>query len=55
VSGAFTQFEFSPRGQVYSVSGSTTTALTTDVVLTVTKGSYTNTVTINAMGRVRLN
>jgi prepilin-type N-terminal cleavage/methylation domain-containing protein len=48
--------EFTPRGTVFAVAvGGTVTPLAGDVVWTVTQGSYVNTVTINALGRVRLN
>lgn len=56
VTGAFLEFEFDSRGQVFSVSQSgAVAALTADAVLTVTREGYTNTVTINALGRIRQN
>ena len=55
VSGTPAILEFTPRGTVYAVAASTVTPLTADVVWTVTKGTFVHTVTINAMGRVRLN
>jgi Tfp pilus assembly protein FimT len=56
VTGSALNLEFDPRGAVYSVSSTgTTAALTGDVVLTVTRAGYSQTVTINALGRVRLN
>ncbi len=56
VAGTFTHFEFSPRGQVYSVSATgITSALAADATLTITRKSWSHTVTINAIGRVRLN
>jgi Tfp pilus assembly protein FimT len=56
VAGAIRQFEFDPRGQVFSVSPSgAVSALTADAVLTVTRNGWTNTITINELGRIRLN
>ena len=56
VTGTFLQFEFSPRGQVYSVStAGAATALANDAQLTIVRAGWSNTVTINAIGRVRLN
>lgn len=56
VSGTPTHLEFSPRGQVFSVSGTgTVTVLTSDVVWTVSRAGYSKTVTINGIGRIRLN
>lgn len=56
VSGAIRQFEFDPRGQVFSVSTSgVVTALAGDAVLTITRHGWTNTVTVNGLGRIRLN
>ena len=48
-------FEFSPKGAVYTVSGGVTTAVVGDLVVTITRAGYSKTVTINALGRVRLN
>lgn len=48
-------YEFTPHGTVYSVGASgTVTAVTADVVLTVTRSGFSSTVRINGMGRVRL-
>ena len=55
VSGTPTILEFTPKGTVYAVAPGSVTALTGDVVWTVTKDTFVHTVTINAMGRVRLN
>jgi prepilin-type N-terminal cleavage/methylation domain-containing protein len=56
VAGNPATLEFTPRGTVFAVdSGGTVTPLGADVVWTITQGSYVNTVTINALGRVRLN
>ena len=56
VTGPATNYEFSPAGNVYSVSATNVVAmLNGDVTLTVTRGSYSKTVTMNALGRVRLN
>lgn len=54
--GTVMHFEFSPRGQVFSVSGTgDTTALGNDAVLTITRNGWSNTVTVNALGRIKLN
>jgi prepilin-type N-terminal cleavage/methylation domain-containing protein len=57
VTGSALVLEFGPKGNVYSVNTSTNvvTPLAGDVVLTVTKGGYAATVTINALGRVQYN
>jgi Tfp pilus assembly protein FimT len=55
VSGPFMEFELSSRGEVFSVSGTSVTALAGDVQLTVAYKGWNNTVTINALGRIRLN
>jgi|SRR6187399_3615621 len=56
VTGPATNYEFSPAGNVYTVSATNVvTMLNGDVTLTVTRGSYSKTVTMNALGRVRLN
>ena len=56
VAGTTTHFEFSPRGQVSAVSGAgAVTPLAADATLTVTRKSWSHTVTINGIGRVRLN
>jgi len=55
VTGAVQHFEFSPRGVVYAVSGDgSTTSLAGDIVLTVAREGWTNTVRINAMGRITI-
>lgn len=49
-------FEFDPRGAVYAVDGAgQTSALSGDVVLNVAREGWTNTVTVNAIGRVKIN
>jgi hypothetical protein len=49
-------FEFNPRGYVYSVAtNGTTTILAGDMVLSVVHGNWTQTVTINAVGRIKIN
>jgi type II secretory pathway pseudopilin PulG len=56
VSGAIMQFEFTPRGEVYAVAADGSTSLVTgDATLTVSYGTWTNTVKVNALGRIRLN
>jgi len=56
VAGNPTMLEFTPRGTVYAVDpGGAVTPLAADVVWTVTKGTFVNTVSINGLGRVRLN
>jgi prepilin-type N-terminal cleavage/methylation domain-containing protein len=48
--------EISPRGEVYTVDAAgVATSLAGDLVFTVTKGTYSNTVTINGVGRIRFN
>jgi Tfp pilus assembly protein FimT len=55
VSGPTMHFEFSPRGSVYAVSTTgTTTILSGDVSLSVIYGSWSRTVTVNALGRIKL-
>ena len=56
VTGPAVNYEFNPEGNVYSVSATNVvSALTGDVTLTVTRAGFSNTVTMNALGRVRLN
>lgn len=48
-------FEFDPRGSVAAVAATgTLTPLAGDVVLTVARDGWTNTMRINALGRIRL-
>jgi hypothetical protein len=48
-------FEFSTRGSVHKVDDAgVTAAVAGDVVLTITLEGWTHTVTINALGRIRL-
>ena len=55
VSGAIMQFEFTPRGEVYAVASNGTTSLVTgDATLSVTYGTWSHTVKVNALGRIRL-
>jgi Tfp pilus assembly protein FimT len=56
VTGTTLQFEFSPSGATYAVaSNGTVSSLDVDATLTVTRDGYSRTVTINELGRVRLN
>ena len=56
VSAIAMNFEFSPAGNVYAVSASNVvTTLNGDATLTVTRAGYSQTVTINALGRVHIN
>lgn len=56
VTGSALQFEFNPTGQTYTVAANgTVTAIDTDIVLTVTRTNFPKTITINGLGRVRLN
>ena len=56
VTGTSLFLEFTPKGTVYTVgSGGVVTALNGDLTLTVTRAGFSKTVTINALGRVRLN
>jgi prepilin-type N-terminal cleavage/methylation domain-containing protein len=56
VAGAFTHLEFGTKGQVYTVDGSGNVAsVVGTLVLTVTYKGRSNTVTVNALGRVRFN
>jgi Tfp pilus assembly protein FimT len=55
VSSPVTIFELDPRGSVYSVGADgLITPLAGDVVLTIARDGWTNTVRINALGRIRL-
>jgi Tfp pilus assembly protein FimT len=56
VTGTALNFEFDPEGGVSTVSAAgVVLPLGGDVVLTVTRGRFSNAVTVNALGRVRLN
>lgn len=55
VSASALEFQFSPKGAVYTVSGGVASALVGDLVVTITRAGYSKTVTLNALGRVRLN
>ena len=56
VAGTVLQFEFNPTGAVYAVaSNGTVSMIDPDVVLTVTRTNFSKTITINGLGRVRLN
>jgi Tfp pilus assembly protein FimT len=56
VTGSALQLEFNPRGTVYTVaSGGVVSDLDGDLVLTVTRENIAMTITINGLGRVRLN
>jgi hypothetical protein len=56
VTGTTQGIEFGPKGTVYLVSASgTSTALAGDLTITVTRDGSSRTVTVNALGRVRLN
>jgi hypothetical protein len=56
VSSAVTNFEFSPQGAVSSVSISgVVTPLAADTTVTVTREGFSRTITVNELGRVRLN
>ena len=56
VTGTTLDIEFGPKGTVHLVNGSgTPTAIAGDLTLTVALKGYTKTVTVNALGRVRLN
>lgn len=58
VTGTTLQFEFNPTGAAYAVAANgTVTAIDIDqdVVLTVTRTNFSKTITINGLGRVRLN
>jgi Tfp pilus assembly protein FimT len=55
VTGAIRHFEFSPRGSVHEVDGSGATVdVAGDVVLTIALEGWTHTVTINALGRIKI-
>ena len=55
VTGASLDIEVGPDGTVYAFASGVATPLATDLVLTVTRAGYSKTVTINALGRVKLN
>jgi prepilin-type N-terminal cleavage/methylation domain-containing protein len=56
VTGTFTDFEFSPQGSAYTIdTAGVGAAVVGDVVLTVSRAGFSKTVTINALGRVRIN
>jgi Tfp pilus assembly protein FimT len=56
VTGGVAQFEFNPSGAVYAVaSNGTVSMIDTDVTLTVTRTGFSKTITVNGLGRVRLN
>lgn len=56
VTGTTLAIEFGPKGTVHLVNASgTPTAIAGDLSLTVTRQGYSRTVTVNALGRVRLN
>lgn len=56
VTGVALQYEFSPQGVAYMVSASgVVSPVSGDVALTVTRDGVSRTVTINDLGRVRLN
>ena len=56
LSSTVTNFEFSPQGAVSSVSsGGVVTPLASDTTITVTKEGFSRTITVNELGRVRLN
>jgi len=46
---------FGADGNVYTFASGTATPLAADLVLTVTRAGYSKTVTINALGRIKLN
>ena len=55
VTGDPRHFEFSTRGSVHEVDGSGATVdVAGDVVLTITRDGWSYTVTINALGRIKL-
>ncbi|MEO7189644.1 MAG: hypothetical protein ABI051_01160 [Vicinamibacterales bacterium] len=55
VSATSLDIEFSPTGQVFTYAAGVGTPLGADLVLTVTRAGTSKTVTINALGRVKLN
>jgi prepilin-type N-terminal cleavage/methylation domain-containing protein len=55
VTGSAPAYEFTPHGTVFAISGTgAASAVTSDVVLTVTRYGVSSTVRINGMGRIRL-
>jgi Tfp pilus assembly protein FimT len=56
LSSSALNFEFSPKGQVYTVTGAgVATVVAGNLVMTVTRAGWSNTVTLNELGRIRLN
>ncbi|HET9371637.1 MAG TPA: prepilin-type N-terminal cleavage/methylation domain-containing protein [Vicinamibacterales bacterium] len=57
IAGTTLAFEFDPRGNVYAVNTGTgtVTKLTADASIAVARYGWTNTVTINALGKIKLN
>ena len=57
ITGTTLAFEFDPRGNAYSVDTTTgvVTKLTALATLTITRSGWTNTVTINEMGKIKIN
>lgn len=56
VAGAALEFEFSPQGTAYAVgSTGTVSPIAGDATLTVTRDGVARTVTLNGLGRIRLN
>jgi Tfp pilus assembly protein FimT len=56
ITAAITSFEFSPRGAVSQVAaGGTTTPLTAEALVTVTRAGWSYEISINAAGRIKIN
>jgi Tfp pilus assembly protein FimT len=55
VSATSLDIAFGADGNAYTYASGTATPLAADLVVTVTRGGYSKTVTINALGRVKLN
>jgi Tfp pilus assembly protein FimT len=55
VSATSLDIAFGADGNAYTYASGTATPLVADLVLTVTRAGYSKTVTINALGRVKLN
>jgi len=56
VTGAPPQIEFSPQGSAYTVAaGGAVTPLPDNTVITVTRTGVSRTVSVNSLGRIRLN
>jgi prepilin-type N-terminal cleavage/methylation domain-containing protein len=56
VSATFLDFEFDPRGAAHTIDTAGVGApVIGDLILTVTRSGFSRTVTINALGKVRLN